>query len=130
MAGGTTQGELGPQAERPKPKPAIGPPTKPAPQVEPGFGAALTSIKNLQDSWRIATDAAVKYKRDGDVSPGTPAIIMQADKAKALEDRWLAAAGAVRAYVAEINRIPAAPPAPPKPPNPPNRCSPVATHDP
>ncbi|MFZ2486729.1 MAG: hypothetical protein WAZ19_01300, partial [Anaerolineae bacterium] len=98
---------VGPQAERPKAQPVIGPQEKPKPKIEPGFGDILDQAKKVQDAWRIATDAAVKYRRDGDVAPNTPAIVMQADKAKQLEDRWLAAAGAVRAYVAELNRIPA-----------------------
>lgn len=107
------------QAERNKPAPAIGPQREPASKVEPGFGATITSIKGLQDGWRIATDAAVKYKRDGDLAPTTPVIGAQTKETYNLEGGWHAAADAVRAYLAELAKIP--PTLPPPPTNPPTR---------
>lgn len=79
-------------------------------------------LRGLVDGWKTAADAATAYKRDGDVSPTTPAIGAQTKETYNLQGGWIAAADAVRAYLAELAKIsPTLPPPPTKPPTkPPN----------
>lgn len=61
----------------------------------------------------------IKYKKDGDLAPTTPVIGAQTKETYNLEGGWHAAADAVRAYLAELAKIP--PTLPPPPTNPPTR---------
>ena len=78
-------------------------------------------LNSLIESWGTATTATKKYGLEASNEKPKRVVDMSKDSLLLLTDSWYKARDAVRAYVAEINRIPAGPPAPPKPPTkPPN----------
>ena len=83
------------------------------------IGPATEGVFELTQGWKAAADAALKYKKDGDLAPTTPIIGAQTKETYKLEGGWNASTDAVRAYLRELAKIP--PILPPSPTNPPAR---------
>ena len=99
-----------------KQKDALPKPEKPAGKQ---IGPATEGVSGLAQGWKVALDAALKYKKDGNLAPTTPVIGAQTKETYNLTGGWNAAADAVRKYLAELAKIP--PTLPPPPTNPPAR---------
>ncbi|MBK7202768.1 hypothetical protein [Candidatus Amarolinea dominans] len=99
-----------------KQKDALPKPEKPTGKQ---IGPVTEGVSGLTLGWKDALDAVIKYKKDGDLAPTTPVIGAQTKETYNLEGGWHAAADAVRAYLAELAKIP--PTLPPPPTNPPTR---------